>query len=135
MKYRYDNRYDYDMTEACIEYGFIASDDFWNYPDILRWNVWNGLGAAGHKWNCLIPDTVWGVNITLASLPHDVECHLATTEREWQIANLHFLFNMNRIVRNHSSTAFMRNLRYLRTHKYYMAVESEIGRRACLADK
>lgn len=127
MKYTFKNRYDYDLKKACEQYGFIASPHFWELNNDQFLNLWNGLGAQQGKLNFLIPDTVWFLDISLASLPHDVEFSIGNTRNDFHIANLHFLYNMNQIVWAHSSNALIRNLRMLRTHKYYLAVESEAG--------
>ena len=127
MKYRYDNRFEYDLKKACREYGFIAPRSFWKESNDNLLRIWNGVGAEGGWINPFIPETIYGVNISLASLPHDWCFANGKTERQFHKANLYFLYNMNQIVRIHSANEFMKDLRYLRTNKYYIAVESKTG--------
>lgn len=129
MDFRYDNRYEYGLIEACREYGFLASPSFWDQNDEYLRDIWNGLGADGAWINPLIPEAIFGVNISLASLPHDWMHLKGETRKAFHISNLYFLHNMNQIVRKHSNE-FMKMIRYMRTNKYYIAVESPIGYRA-----
>ena len=135
MKYRYDNREEYDLKDACKEYGFLVRPYFWDIPNGELLEIWNGVGAEGDWVNPFIPETAWGLNISLASLPHDIEFKFGKSHRDFHIANLNFLFNMNQIVRKHSDWGISKNARFLRTNKYYMAVESDAGYKAFYADK
>ncbi len=131
MKFTYAYRFQYDLKKACEEYDFIAPRSFWECSNTELLSIWNNLGAADGGWkNKLIPETIWGVNISLASLPHDWCFAKGTTERQFHKANLYFLYNMNQIIRRHSSNEFMKALRYLRSNKYYIAVESPLGWKA-----
>lgn len=130
MKYRYDNRNEYDLKEACRKYGFIAPHLFWETSNKNLLLIWNGVGADGDWINPFIPETIWGVNISLASLPHDWCFAHGKTERQFHKANLYFLYNMNQIIRMHSANEFMKDLRFLRSNKYYIAVESPAGWKA-----
>lgn len=127
MKYRYDNRTEYDLREACDKYGFLLPPyfDAWTNSQFLE--VWNGIGAAGDWGNIFIPETVYFLNISLASLPHDIMFVVETSLRGYHLANLYFLYNMNQIVTKESDNGFTKNLRMLRTNKYYMGTESTKG--------
>ncbi len=135
MKYTYDNRYDYDIKDACAEYGFLAPHSFWSDTNDNILAVCNGLGAEDDWRSEFIPDTIWGLNISLASIPHDWCFAHGRTERQFHKANLYFLFNMNQIIRKHSANELMLMLRYLRSNKYYMATESREGRAAFFKGK
>jgi hypothetical protein len=130
MKYRYDNRKTYDLKTACSEYGFIAPRSFWSTPNDELLKIWNGVGAEGEWVNKFIPETIYFVNISLASLPHDWCFANGTTPRHFHKANLYFLYNMNQIIRKHSDNELMKDLRYLRSNKYYIATESPAGYKA-----
>ena len=127
MDFRYDNRLTYDLKEACKDYGFLVPPEFWDEANHSLLDLWNGVGAEGDWLNPFIPETVYGLNISLASLPHDWAFKFHRTKQKFHIANLYFLYNMNQIVRDESSNAFMTNIRFLRTNKYYMACESDSG--------
>ena len=127
MNFRYDNRHEYDLKLACQRYDFLLPEYFMHVTNDELYEIWNGIGATGDWWNDYIPKTVYGVDVTLASLPHDISFFFEKTKREYHIANLHLLFNMNQIVRYQSNNEFMRTLRYLRTNKYYIGTETDDG--------
>lgn len=126
MEFRYDNRLEYDLKEACKEYNFLALNGFWKESNKNLLSCWNGVGAEGDWINPFIPETVYGLNISLASLVHDWMFLKCKTKEEFHLANLYFLHNMNQIVRE-ESYEFMKTLRFLRTNKYYIGVESPVG--------
>jgi hypothetical protein len=107
----------------------MVPDYFWEIPDAVLLEVWNGIGAEGEWANIFIPETVWFLNISLASLPHDIEFHIGKSMYDFNMANLRFLFNMNRIVEIESMTGMV-TIRELRTNKYYLATCSEKGEQA-----
>lgn len=135
MDFRYDNRLTYDLKEACRDYDFLAPPEFWDESNGSLLELWNGVGAEGDWLNPFIPETVYGLNISLASLPHDWAFKFHRTKRKFHVSNLYFLYNMNQIVRDESANAFMKNIRFLRTNKYYMAVETDAGWKAYTVGK
>jgi len=81
-------------------------------------NIWNGLGASGDKFNFLIPDTIYGLDITITSLVHDWDYYHRKEDR--LIADNRFLKNMEILI--NKGSWWLRFLRKRRAKKYYIAV-------------
>ena len=135
MDYRYDNRHEYNLKNACEEYGFIAPPHFWRQSNKRLLNFWNGIGSEGDWFNLFIPETIYFINVSLASLVHDEMFALGVGRKEFHLANLYFLYNMNQIIKRHSLNELTKTLRYLRSNKYYIAVESDAGWEAYIKGK
>ncbi len=135
MEYRYDNRNDYDLKEACREYGFVACKSFWEQSNYTLLDIWNGVGAEGDFINPFIPETMYGLNVSLMSLPHDWAFFIGKTKREYHFANSDMFLNGNLIIFKHSDYWFSKQARVLRNCKYYLGVESDSGWKAFCAGK
>jgi hypothetical protein len=99
--------------------------------------ICNGCGTKGLG-GILVPDTLWGLNITDACNIHDYMYHTGTTIEEKQEADRVFLNNMIRIcTHNWTGKWYSRILHTLRTHRawaYYVSV-SQFGGPAFWAGK
>ena len=126
MNYRYDNRHDYDLLDACKEYGFVACRSFWEQSNDTLLNIWNGIGAEGDFINPFIPETMYGLNVSLMSLPHDWAFFVGQTEKEYHLGNSDMFLNGNLIIFRHSNW-FTKQLRVLRNCRYYLGTESDDG--------
>ena len=124
----YSNRDLYDWKEECLELGFLVHPEFYEVEDALLRRIWNGVGAAdGGVVNHVIPNRLWFLDCSLASLPHDFAFYMGGSRRDFHIANLHYLFNINQIIREYSGNGFMVGARYVLSNKFYLAVESPAG--------
>ena len=135
MKYTFKNRDKYSVKKACEEFNFICPRTFWKMSDEEILTYWNGMGAEGDWKNKFIPDTIYGVNVTLASCPHDVAFAKGNTKKHFHMANLYFFFNLLQIVRKFHTGKIMRFLGCMRAAKYYFAVASIKGYEAFLKAK
>jgi hypothetical protein len=111
---------------AVQEYRFLVSEAFISAPEHIILAQWNGLGADGSWINPFIPKTILGVDITLASLPHDFEWSLVgKSRRHFHISNLQLFYNICQILRK--ELRFLLSVGYSIAVFYYSAVETKIG--------
>jgi len=96
--------------------------------------ICNGCGTEGWKGK-LVPDTIYGVNITKACNIHDFMYFNGMTMKDKKEADDVFLKNLLTIV-NHSPkwSSWLNGLRRRRVNKYYLAVK-HFGKKAYLAGK
>ena len=112
------------------EYKFLVSDAFRSAPEHIILEQWNGLGANGDWINKFIPKKIFGVDITLASLPHDFEWSLKKkSRRHFHITNLHLFFNICQILRKKIKYKYLLSFAYVKAVLYYSGVETKIGYR------
>lgn len=89
--------------------------------------ICNGCGSL---WGgILIPDTIYGLNISEACNIHDYMYKEGTSKAYKKIADDWFKKNLYRIIDYYSANKFMRWLRKRRANKYYWAV-TRFGNRA-----
>lgn len=88
-----------------------ASDEF-------RDSVCNGMGPKGYGW--LIPDTMYGLDLSAAGDVHDWMYYHATYSRK--ICDAVFLENMEAIIDQKGGWSIIKWLRNRRANKYYWAV-------------
>ena len=96
-----------------------------------RSNICNGCGTSGWK-GALVPETMWGLNISEACQIHDWMYHEGLTENDKVFADILFLRNLLRIINTHGG--WLKVLRRYRAMTYYNAV-AEAGDSAFLAGK
>ena len=89
-------------------------------PPAVRARICNGAGPSG--WGWIVPDTIWGLSITLAADIHDWMYTLGQTEADRRQADLVFFHNMITLINARRTSGFMRTLRELRAIGYYLAV-------------
>lgn len=96
-------------------------------PPAVRARICNGAGPAG--WGWIVPDTIWGLSITIAADIHDWMYTLGQTEADRRQADLVFLHNMITLINAKQTSGILRAMRELRAIGYYLAV-SWLGRLA-----
>jgi len=101
--------------------GIEAPDSYWNASDGEIIRVTGGCGA-GKYGDMIIPDTMYGLSMTLICRIHDWEYHHGKTEDDKTMADKRFLANMIAWIDYRSANFFMRWLRHRRALKYYEAV-------------
>lgn len=82
--------------------------------------ICNGVGAADAWINCLIPKTLYGLDITEIANIHDYMYYIGETKDDKDFADDTFLKNMNTLIDKNSW--WLRFLRKRRAYKYYLAV-------------
>lgn len=104
------------MTKPTSVGLITAPDGFWELsPDELR-EVSNGAGPKG--FGLLVPDTLWGLDITLAADVHD---YMYQKDSGKELADWIFYQNMLSIIRKEGG--WLEWFRERRAKKYYLAVK------------
>ena len=94
----------------------------WPHPTFAGFPTCCGAGKMG---DYLVPDTVWGVNISPACWVHDQMYDLSPpTWGGFHYSNAVFFHNIAAIIQAKSSTTFARNLRLARASMYLLAVST-----------
>lgn len=106
---------------------------YYDTPKKIRDKIINGCGPAGSKWKSkIIPNTLYGLNISEACNIHDFGYYHGVTLKDKDKADDMFLENMNILISN--GTWCLRFLRRRRAKKYYLAVKY-FGKKAFIANK
>ena len=121
LMYTYKNRHSYNLKEGCDHYGLRYVPQLESLIDEELDYFWNGIGSKGSWYNKLIPNTVYGLDISLASAPHDVGYHFGVSLVDKEIADADFLYNMYKIIEK-DSCWLLKWVRKRRAYKYYLAV-------------
>lgn len=95
-----------------------------------RAEICNGAGPAG--WGWIVPDTMWGLWITLAADIHDWDYHWGKTPADRKAADDRFHRNLITLI--NAEGGILRGPRYIRAYEYWLAVRI-FGRGAFLAGK
>ena len=98
-----------------------APESYWTATPEQRKTICNGCGVAGWKGK-LVPDTMWGLNISKACDIHDWMYHFGKTEEDRCEADRVFLNNLIRII--NAEGGWLAFLRRYRATTYYNAVHS-----------
>ena len=105
---------DWDYKEAHVH----ASDAFWDFPALDR----TGGCGAGKAGDFLVPDSLYGLNVTFICQIHDWDYAHGSTEEDREKADRTFRNNLMRWV-NHKTTFYpLKWLRLRRATTYYKAV-------------
>lgn len=96
-----------------------APPGFWAATPEQLAEVCNGCGTGGWKGK-LVPDRMWGLDITLACQIHDWMYRFGKTEEDKLEADRVFLNNLLRIINNHGG--WLTWPRRYRATTYYSAV-------------
>lgn len=110
-----------------------APESFINAPRAVRKAVTNGCGPGGWKLD-LVPDTIYGLDVSAACNIHDWMYHEGETLADKAAADRVLLNNLLRIINHETRFAPLRWLRRRRARKYYLAVKA-FGGPAFWADK
>lgn len=110
----------------------FAPPEYWKLTLKEHKEICNGAGPKGY--GPLVPDTIWGLNITQAANIHDYMYHTGKTIKDKEEADRVFLNNMNRIIQesikkkldlNFFQALWLKQLawlRFQRVSKYFSAV-------------
>lgn len=125
-KYTYKNRNSYKLPDAVDYYKLEAPPQLKEMTEEEVPYFWNGIGGKGCWYNKLIPNTVYRLDISLASGPHDIAYHFGFSETDRKLADKQFLRNMCKIIEKESTFwtkwTGLDFLRKRRAYKYYLAV-------------
>jgi len=97
---------------------------WYNYTATALKQIINGCGPGGWKID-LVPDSIFGCDISMACNIHDFMYHMGSTIEDKDRADRVFLNNMSRLVMRDSYNWYSKWLMYLRLHyvkRYYQAV-------------
>jgi len=98
----------------------FATEAYKELPIDVKEKFCNGCGTKGlGGW--LVPDTLYGLNITECCNIHDFMYHVGTKHRDKEIADRTFLNNMIRVI-DAESISILKPFRRLRAMNYYSAV-------------
>ena len=98
---------------------------YWEATEEQRKAVCNGCGAKG---GINVPDTMYGLCVTLACNIHDWMFNEGKTLSDFYFANAVFIMNLAIIITSNGSK-WLAPLRLARASKYFMAVQ-ELGQDA-----
>lgn len=101
-----------------------APESYWNATPEQRKVVCNGCGVAGWKGK-LVPNTMWGLDISKACDIHDWMYHYGNTEEDRCEADRVFLNNLIRIINAHDG--MLAAIRRYRATTYYNTVRAYGG--------
>ena len=110
-----------EIRERAESFGLRAPESYWKATAAELVELTGGCGP-GKFGDYLVPDTIWGLNITPACQIHDW-CYRAGSEVSKNDADLMFLGNIVRLIRANTNSKILSTLRYLRAMKYFVAVE------------
>lgn len=102
----------------------FAPETYWSATPEERKTICNGCGTAGWKGK-LVPDTMWGLDISKACNIHDWMYHYGKTEAERCEADRVFLNNLIRII--NTEGGWLASLRRYRATTYYNSVHNYGG--------
>jgi len=113
----------------------VAPESYKNADTALLFSICHGCGSSQSKFD-LVPDTLYGLDISPACFPHDWAYKFGKTKQDKQQADFDFLRNMLTLINN--DTGFigimLRIPRRRRALKYYEAV-NRFGDKAFWAGK
>ena len=121
MKYRFNNKTEYNVKQAYVEYELESCKEFQDSSSKIIRDNWNGIGREGAWYNGLIPNTVYGLDISLTTADHDLAYALLRHLVDKKLADDRFYRNMCKLIdkESHWSLKWLRKRRAL---KYYLAV-------------
>lgn len=109
------------IKELVIELGLHAPLSFFETEE-LTLNLMIGGCGPGKIGDALVPDTIYGLNITPACAIHDYEYSTGKSTLEKQKADFRFLCNILIIINKKSKFGLVRWVRRYRAMSYYSAV-------------
>lgn len=90
-------------------------------PKATLKKITNGCGTGGWL-AALVPDTIYGLNITAACNIHDYMYSRGRTQNDKVEADRVMLNNLQRIIQAKTKYRWLRKLRTIRAYLYYLAV-------------
>ena len=104
----------------------FAPPEFWGLSQDEKSEICNGMGAKDSLLSALIPNTFFGLDMTICADIHDYMYFVGKTIEDKNEADRSFLNNMLRVINSKSANGFMRWIRRRRAMQYYNAV-AEFG--------
>lgn len=104
-----------------IKFKLWAPEEYRNLTPEAKSEIVNGCGPGGWKYD-LIPDTMWGLDVTKACNIHDYMYHVGVTEKDKVFADEVFYANLKRIIIAKSRFWPLKMLRLRRARTYYVFV-------------
>jgi hypothetical protein len=104
----------------------FAPPDYWRLSAIAKGRICNGCGTKG-LCGYLIPDTIWGLNITVACDIHDFMYSTGKTAEDKVVADRVFLYNMQRLIEAGWQWNWLKRRRSNRAEIYYDFVDRRGG--------
>ena len=108
-----------------------APDSYWKIPEKERNVRHTACGAGKGLGDFLIPDSLWGLNVTEACRIHDYMYSVGKTEEDREMADKAFLNNLVRLIEGRYKEgkwkpveAVLATLRRYRAMSYYNAVRN-----------
>ena len=111
----------------------FAPPEYWQLTDEQRKDICNGCGTKGFC-GYLVPDNLWGLDITEACNIHDYMYHIGQTIADKELADRVFLNNMIRLIDAGTRWNWLKRRR-VREAKVYHYFVVEFGGPAFWADK
>jgi len=111
------------FKEQAKEHELKVPPEFWllDESELATYGCGPGKGI-GDK---LVPDTMWGLNVKVCCIVHDLDWAKATCISDLERANERFLVNLIKLI-NNESVWFLKGPRRIRALTYYSAVQ-DIG--------
>ena len=106
--------WDYQYKEAHVH----AAKEFWETDEYLR----PGGCGAGKTGDLLVPDSLWGLNVTMICKIHDWDYAHGKTEEDREKADRTFRNNLMRWANYKTKFYLLKWLRLRRATTYYKAV-------------
>lgn len=100
----------------------FAPKEYWNLTQADRQDLCNGCGTKG-LCGFLVPDSIHGLRITPACNIHDFMYSIGETIEDKHEADRVFLNNLLRLVEAGTSWTWLKKLRAIRCHEYFLAVD------------
>jgi hypothetical protein len=100
-----------------------APKEYWTLTPADKAEVVNGCGPGGWKYD-LIPDTMWGLDVSEACNIHDYMYYIGVTEKDKVLADGAFRENLRKIVEMKSRLWILKKLRLRRAETYYVFVSN-----------
>lgn len=112
------------LVQSKTDDGLIAPPDYLEADRYQRKVICNGCGTKGWK-GAIVPDTIWGLDITECCNIHDWMYHYGMTDADKFRADVVFLLNM--LFKIESGSSLLKALRRYRAMSYYTAV-ADLGK-------
>lgn len=100
-----------------------APEQYWRLGREAIKEITNGCGPGGWL-RALVPDTIWGLDISEACDIHDYMYAVGLTNEDKEVADRVFLNNIVRLINAKTRYWVLKRLRYRRASTYYLAVKN-----------
>ena len=98
--------------------------------DVLIVDAITGGCGPGDFGDEFVPDTLWGLSVTMACRIHDWTFQVWNDDKSFKVANDLFLKNMYSIIKQHGGFRWLQALRRMRARKYHYFVSNKRGKKS-----